>query len=93
MVEYLDKIRSIAITLRESRAVVNDEILVTAALQGLNKEFNTLVSIITYGEQPTFNSLTALLKEEYVRKGIRPRGSVIPGENHIAFGVIARKGY
>lgn len=92
VVEYLDKVRSVAIALRESGAVVSDEILVTAALQGLNKEFDTLVSVITHGEQPTFDSLTALLEEEYVRKGMRPGGNVVPGENHVAFGAVAGKG-
>ena len=30
--------------------MVSDEILVIVALQGLNKEFNTLVSVIIYRE-------------------------------------------
>jgi len=92
VVEYLDKVRSVAITLRESGAIVSDEILVTAALQGLNKEFDTLVSVITHGEQPTFDSLTVLLEEEAVRKGMKASGDVIPGENHIAFAAIAGAG-
>lgn len=92
VVEYLDKVRSIAIALRESGAVVNDEILVTAALQGLNKEFDALISVITHGEQPTFDSLTALLEEEAVRKGMKPSGSVIPGKDTIVFGAIAGTG-
>jgi len=33
-----------------------------------------------------------LLEEEAVRKGMRARGSVVPGENHIAFGGVAGKG-
>jgi len=91
-VEYLDKVRSIAIALRESRAKVSDEVLVTIALQGLNKEFNTLVSMITHGEQPTFDSLIALLEEEAIRKGMRPGGSAIAREDNVAFGEVAGKG-
>jgi hypothetical protein len=91
VVEYLDKVRSTAIALRESGAVVSDEVLVTVALQGLNKEFDTLVSVVTHGEQPTFDSLTALLEEEAVRKGMKPSGSIFPGENATAFGAVAGK--
>jgi len=91
VVEYLDKVRRTAIALRESGAVVSDEILVTVALQGLNKEFDTLVSVITHGEQPTFDSLTALLEEEAVRKGMKPAGNIAPGESAIAFGALAGK--
>jgi hypothetical protein len=91
VVEYLDKVRRTAIALRESGAVVSDEILVTVALQGLNKEFDTLVSVITHGEQPTFDSLTALLEEEAVRKGMKPAGNIAPGDNAIAFGALAGK--
>jgi hypothetical protein len=50
VVKYLDKVRRTVIVLRESRAIVSNKILITIALQGLNKEFNTLVSIIIYGE-------------------------------------------
>jgi hypothetical protein len=81
VVEYLDKVRSVAIALRESRAEVSDKVLVTVALQGLNKEFDTLVSMVTHEEQPTFDSLIALLEEEAIRKGMRPGGSAILGED------------
>ena len=48
VMEYLDKIRSIGIQLKGSGAEVSDELLVTAALQGLGEEFDTLVSVITH---------------------------------------------
>lgn len=70
IVEYLDKVRSVAIELRESGAEVSDEILVTAALQGLGEKWDTLVTVITHGETPTFDGLTALLIDEVARKGM-----------------------
>ena len=70
VVEYLDKVRSVAITLRESGAEVSDEILVTVALQGLGEKFDTLIAVITHSEvPPTFDALTTLLTEEVARKG------------------------
>ena len=70
IVEYLDKVRSVSITLRESGAIVSDEILVTIALQGLGEKFDTLIAVITHRETPpTFNELTALLTDEVARKG------------------------
>jgi hypothetical protein len=68
VMEYLDRVREIGIALKESGAEVSDELLVTAALQGLGEGFDTLVSVITHGERPTFDSLTILLQEEASRK-------------------------
>jgi hypothetical protein len=77
VIEYLDKVRTIGIALKESGAEVSDELLVTAALQGLGQGFDTLVSVITHGEQPTFDSLTVLLEEEASRKKISSVGGPV----------------
>lgn len=77
VMEYLDSVRSIGIALKESGATVSDELLVTAALQGLGREFDTLVSVVTHGEQPTFDSLTVLLQEEAARKGTSTAGGSV----------------
>ena len=49
-------------------------------LQQLHKEFDALVSVITHGEQLTFDSLTTL--EEAIQKGIRGSASKVAGEWH-----------
>jgi len=80
VIEYLDRVRGIGIALKESGAEVSDELLVTAALQGLGQGFDTLVSVITHSrEQPTFDSLTILLQEEASRK----RMGTVGGPAHI----------
>lgn len=79
VMEYLDRVRGIGIALKESGAEVSDELLVTAALQGLGQGFDTLVSVITHGEQPTFDSLTTLLQEEASRKSM----STVGGPAHM----------
>ena len=58
----------------------------------MNKEFNTLVSVIIYREQPIFNSLIILLEEEAVRKRMKALRDVILKENYIAFAAIADTG-
>lgn len=77
VIEYLDRVRDIGIQLRESGAEVSNELLVTAALQGLGDNFDTLVSVITHGEQPTFDSLTMLLLEEAHRRNVGSVGGPI----------------
>jgi hypothetical protein len=69
IVAYLDKVRGVGIQLKDSGVEVPDELLVTAALQGLGKDFDTVVSVITCGKEPSFDSLAALLSEEVERKG------------------------
>ena len=54
----------------------------------MNKEFDTLISIIIYKKQLIFNSLIILLKEEAVRKRIKALKDVILEENYIAFAAI-----
>ena len=54
----------------------------------MNKEFDTLISIIIYREQPIFDSFIILLEEKTVRKKMKASKDVIPEENHIAFTVI-----
>lgn len=75
--EHLDRIREVGIQLKESGAEVSDELLVTAALQGLGEGFDTLVSVVTNGKQPTFDSLAMLLKEEASRRGLGTIGGPI----------------
>ena len=88
VIKYLDKVKSVVIVLRKFRAIISNEILVIIALQSLNKKFDTLVSIIIYGEQPTFDSLIILLEEEAIRKRMKASKDVIPEENYIAFAAI-----
>jgi len=57
-------------------------------LQSLNKEFDTLVSIIIYKEQLIFDSFIILLKEKAVWKEIKALKDVILEENYIVFIII-----
>jgi hypothetical protein len=71
---YLNKVRKLVNTLKEGGAEVSDEIVVTVALQGLKKDYDTVISVVTCGkDRPTFESLRGLLLEEEARKSGRER--------------------
>jgi hypothetical protein len=66
---YLDRVRGWVNTLKEGGAEVSDEIMATVALQGLSKDFDTVVSVVTCAkDRLTFESLRGLLLEEEARK-------------------------
>jgi hypothetical protein len=64
---YLDKIREIELALREAGVVVPEELVVSATLLGLGNRFGTLVTVVTHGDPPTLDRLSALLLDEEVR--------------------------
>jgi hypothetical protein len=75
--EYLDRVRGWVNTLREGGAEVSDEIMATVALQGLGKDFDTVISVVTCAkDRPTFESLRGLLLEEEARKPKRVQESM-----------------
>lgn len=76
VVAYLNEIRGVGIQLKDSGATIPDELLVTIALQGLRKEYETVVSVLTCGkEQPTFESLEGLLNEQSARIEVKRESS------------------
>jgi hypothetical protein len=72
---YLDKIREIDLELREAGIVAPEELVVSAALLGLGNRFTTLVTVVTHGDPPTLDKLTALLLDEQAKSSIEKHQS------------------
>jgi len=68
--EYMDKIREIELALREAGADPPEELVVSAALFGLGTRFGTLITVITHGDPPTLDKLSAILLDEEAKANI-----------------------
>jgi hypothetical protein len=65
--KYVDKVREIELTLRETRVVIPEELVVSTTLLGLGNRFGTLVTVLIHGDPPTLNKLSAILLNEEVK--------------------------